>query len=888
MAQRKPSTAATSSAPTPMMAQFLSLKEAHADYLLFYRMGDFYELFFDDAKKAAATLDITLTKRGQHAGEDVPMCGVPVHAADSYLARLIRAGHKVAICEQMEDPAEAKKRGSKSVVKRDVVRLVTPGTLTEEALLDARQSNILASLGAVHGALSLAWMDMSVGSVFIMRTDRQRLAADLSRIAPSEVLSHSVETEEFCAQLEVNHTPRAARGLNSRTAQQRILEAYGIQTLDGFGQFETAECLGLGVLIDYVLDTQKGGLPPLRAPQREDFAAHMLIDPATRRSLELTQTQSGARQGSVLATLDKTFTGAGGRLLSSWLSAPSCVLETIHQRQDMVSLFFDTPDLRCDIRKILRAAPDIERALTRLSLGRGGPRDLRAIMAAIMAAASITQRFKDALSSVLDEPALLQSLIAALRGHADLADMLGNALVEEPPLITRDGGYIASGFDAALDEHRSLRDEGRRHILALEAQYKSDTGLQSLKIKHNGVLGYHIDVPAKAADALMTAPLNETFIHRQTMANAVRFSSQALAELASKISRAGAEALERELTLFEDLRQAVLGRAAALQACAQALATFDVFTSLAELADMQRYTRPTVDDSLAFDVTGGRHPVVEAALAETTTPFIANECALGPGQRLWLLTGPNMAGKSTFLRQNALITLLAQIGSFVPADKAHIGLVDKLFSRVGASDDLARGRSTFMVEMVETAAILNQAGPRSFVILDEIGRGTATYDGLSIAWATAEHLAAVSGSRGLFATHYHEMTALTAQYEDIAAFSMQVREWKGDLVFLHEVAAGAADRSYGVQVAKLAGMPLPVVERARDILARLEEQARSGQAGPSASPQALLSDLPLFTAAPPPAPPQDSALEMAMKDIEPDALSPREALEALYRLKDLS
>jgi DNA mismatch repair protein MutS len=881
-----PAAQTAKNAPTPMMAQFLQIKEEHPGYLLFYRMGDFYELFFEDAKQAAATLDITLTKRGQHDAKDIPMCGVPVHSADSYLARLIKAGHKVAICEQMEDPAEAKKRGSKSVVKRGVVRLVTPGTLTEDNLLQARQANILASLADMHGEMTLSWLDMSIGTVSLLRTTPDRLAADISRIAPSEVLSHNDASQTALVHCDIAPTSRAGRALNSRSAERLLEEVYQVQTLESFGALSKSDCMSLGVLMDYIRDTQKGALPPLSAPQREDTAAHMLIDPATRRSLELAQTQSGSRQGSLLGVIDQSVTGAGGRLLSAWLSAPSCDLATIHARQDMVALFYDLPNLRADIRKALRAAPDMERALTRLSLGRGGPRDLNAVASSLTAATQVLALIEAAMTTQLARPALLDQVAKALQGHDDLGSELRAAVMSEPPLLTRDGNFIQSSFNGELAQYRSLRDEGRQHILQLEARYKDETGLSALKIKHNGVLGYHIDVPARAADPLMGPPFNETFIHRQTLANAVRFSTQELADLAGRISRAGAQALECELALFETLRQHVLSRARSLQGCAQALAMLDVFAGLAELADTARYTRPRVDGSLAFDIEGGRHPVVEAALDAEKGQFIANDCALTPQQRLWLLTGPNMAGKSTFLRQNALIAVLAQMGSFVPATRAHIGLVDKLFSRVGAADDLARGRSTFMVEMVETAAILNQAGPQSFVILDEIGRGTATYDGLSIAWATAEHLATACQARGLFATHYHEMTALTQQYESIAAFSMKVREWKGDLVFLHEVAPGAADRSYGVQVAKLAGMPAAVVARAKDILSRLEAQARSSGGGPAASPENALNDLPLFTQAPAPTPQQDP-LKDALTDLEPDSLSPREALEALYTLKTL-
>ncbi|MEO0412190.1 MAG: DNA mismatch repair protein MutS [Pseudomonadota bacterium] len=875
------------SGPTPMMAQYLGIKKGHHDCLLFYRMGDFYELFFDDAVAASAALDITLTKRGQHDGKDIPMCGVPVHSADSYLARLIKAGFKVAICEQTEDPAEAKKRGAKSVVNRDVVRLVTPGTLSEDTLLSARKANRLAAIAEVRGALALAWMDMSIGDVHYMGTSQDQLSADLARLEAAEILTLSPDQADQLSDGDSVVSNRSHRALSSSQAHKVLQEAYGVSTLAGFGDLPREVTLALGVLIDYVADTQKDARPPLAAPRREDAAAHMRIDPATRRSLELTQTQSGQRSGSVLATIDETVTGAGARLLGDWLAAPSCDVAAIAARQDMVAWLLDAVDVRANIRKALKACPDMERALGRLSLGRGGPRDMSAIGAALAAARTISDVMESAAGGLVSLPALAAELEVGLRGHAALEDRLEEALVPDPPLLMRDGGFIDSGYDESLAHLRSLSREGRRHILSLEADYKALTDISALKIKHNNVLGYHLDVPARYADPLMTAPHNATFIHRQTLASAVRFSTEALADLAGRITRAADEALSRELGLFEELRTYVLSHSEHLRACAAALAHVDCFAALAHLASEQRYTRPKVDDTTAFAIEGGRHPVVEAALQADNKPFIANDCALSESQRLWLLTGPNMAGKSTFLRQNALIALLAQTGSYVPARRAHIGIVDQLFSRVGASDDLARGRSTFMVEMVETAAILNQAGPRSFVILDEIGRGTATYDGLSIAWATAEHLTKVSQSRALFATHYHELTALTQQYDAVAAFSMKAREWEGDLIFLHEVAAGAADRSYGVQVAKLAGMPKPVVERARDILARLEDGA-GGAGAPKAAAGAVLDDLPLFTQAPaPPQPSAPPALYVALEQLDPDALSPREALDALYALKAL-
>ncbi|MEM7568600.1 MAG: DNA mismatch repair protein MutS [Pseudomonadota bacterium] len=881
--------AAKPAGPTPMMAQYLGIKDQHRDCLLFYRMGDFYELFFSDAVDASAALDITLTKRGQHEGQDIPMCGVPVHSADSYLARLIKAGFKVAICEQVEDPSEAKKRGAKSVVKRDVVRLVTPGTLSEETLLSARKANILAAVAEVRGALALAWMDMSVGDVSYMASSEAALPAHLAQIDAAEILTLSPDIAD---QLRASGQPvseRSHRALSSVQAHKILQEAYGVSTLAGFGDLPREVTLALGVLLDYVTETQKEARPPLAAPQRADKQPNMRIDPATRRSLEITQTQSGERSGSLLATIDKTATGAGARLLASWVSAPSCDVGVIRARQDMVAWLLEQEDLRSQLRTTLKACPDMQRALGRLSLGRGGPRDMAGIGKGLACARAISGAIEKTHSALSSLPEMAEGVIKALQGHGALEECLTAALQEDLPLQARDGGFIDSAYDDALAQFRSLRSEGRRHILSLEAEYKELTSITALKIKHNNVLGYHLDIPARYADPLMTAPLNATFIHRQTLANAVRFSTEALADLAGRITRAADDALGRELALFEELRQEILAQSEPVRACAAALAQLDVFAAFAELAHTQRYVRPKVDDTTAFAVEGGRHPVVEAALETEQKAFIPNDCALDEAARLWLLTGPNMAGKSTFLRQNALIALLAQTGCYVPAKAAHIGLVDQLFSRVGASDDLARGRSTFMVEMVETAAILNQASARSFVILDEIGRGTATYDGLSIAWATAEHITVTAKARALFATHYHELNALTRQHEAVAAYSMKAREWEGDLIFLHEVAPGAADRSYGVQVAKLAGMPPKVVGRAREILALLEDSAQgAGASGPKGARAGIFDDLPLFTHSPPQPPTQEtSTLEAALAEVDPDSLSPRQALDALYRLKAL-
>nr|WP_049766723.1 DNA mismatch repair protein MutS [Rhodospirillum centenum] len=879
-----------------MMAQYLEIKRQHADCLLFYRMGDFYELFFDDAVQAAAALDIALTKRGQHLGEDIAMCGVPVHSHEQYLSRLIRAGFRVAICEQTEDPAEAKKRGSKSVVRREVIRVVTPGTITEDGLLDSRANNYLAALAEAGGEVGLAWLDLSTGELTVQPVERAGLGAALARLAPGEVLlperlSQAPELFELWAEWKQRLTVQPTPRFDSENGRQRLLALYGVGTLDAFGAFGRAEVAAAGALVDYVELTQKGRLPRLDRPRRLGAGQVMEIDPATRRNLELTRTLAGERKGSLLAAIDRTVSGAGARLLAAWLGAPLTVPAEIERRLDMVAFFAGEEFLRAGLRGLLRQTPDVERSLSRLTLGRGSPRDLAAVREALGAAAELRGRLL--AGGLTPLPAGLAEAAAGLDGpgHAPLARRLAEALGPELPLLARDGGFIARGYSATLDELVGLRDDSRRHIAGLQARYAERTGIASLKIRHNNVLGYYIETTPTHADKLMQGANRETFIHRQTLANAVRFTTVELSELERKVSEAGERALALELELFEELVRAVAAEADAIATTARALATLDVAAALAELAAARGWCRPVVDGSLEFRIEGGRHPVVEQALEEQAAgPFVANDCDLSPERRLWLLTGPNMAGKSTFLRQNALIAVLAQTGSFVPARSARIGVVDKLFSRVGAADDLARGRSTFMVEMVETAAILNQATPRSLVILDEIGRGTATFDGLSIAWACVEHLHEVRRSRGIFATHYHELTLLASKLPALSCHTMRIKEWQGDVVFLHEVAPGAADRSYGIHVARLAGLPDAVVARAGQVLELLEKGEQGGAVA------RLADDLPLFAApvrrAPDPAPaaappPAPSAVETALRTLNPDELTPRQALEELYRLRGL-
>lgn len=871
---------------TPMMEQYLAIKEAHPGSLLFYRMGDFYELFFDDAEIASKALDIALTKRGKHEGDDIPMCGVPVHAADNYLQKLIRKGHRVAVAEQTESPAEAKKRGYKAVVAREVVRLVTPGTITEDSLLDARSHNFLLALARAGKDYAMAWLDISTGEFFTVGTELDDLPTQIARLQPGEILvSDKWLDEENFSELMNDWgkalTPLPSVRFDSQNGEKRLKVLFDVATLDAFGAFNRAELAAAGALVDYVELTQKGKFPLIKAPVKLAASDVMSIDAATRRNLELTRTMTGEKSGSLLATIDRTVTGGGGRRLAADLSSPLTDPAKITERLDMVSFFTSDHGRRERLREILRRCPDTERALSRLTLGRGGPRDLAVIRDGLAETANIRECM--ATSGLDSLPAGLTEASERLGYHAEIVELLRAALSPDVPLLARDGGFIARGFRADLDEFRTLRDESRRHIANLQAAYAKEVDVPSLKIKHNNVLGYFIEITPRFADKM-----TEHFIHRQTMANAVRYSTVELGELEDKISRAADRALAMEISLFDELVEKVKKAGPAILAAAEAIARIDVAASNAELATEQSYCRPVVDNSLCFDIAGGRHSVVEAALkASAEADFVANDCCLNEAQRLWLLTGPNMAGKSTFLRQNALITILAQMGAFVPANAAHIGIVDRLFSRVGAADDLARGRSTFMVEMVETASILNQAGPRALVILDEIGRGTATYDGLSIAWATVENLHDINQCRALFATHYHELTALAAKLDALQNHSMRVREWKGDVIFLHEVGDGSADRSYGIQVAKLAGLPKTVIKRAEAVLAALEEKDQGSAA------TRLANDLPLFSTVIAETAAQEktktpSKLEERVKTINVDDLSPREALNLLYELKKLS
>ncbi|MBM3468458.1 MAG: DNA mismatch repair protein MutS [Alphaproteobacteria bacterium] len=859
---------------SPVMTQYWEVKQQYPDCLLFFRMGDFYELFFEDALIAAKALDIVLTKRGKQEGEEIPMCGVPVHTYETYLARLIQKGFKVAVCEQMEDPQAAKKRGAKGPLHRDVVRVVTAGTLTEEGLLEARQNNFLLALSPlIKNVIGVSAIDLSTGVFLIEETTADGLSSLLARFNPAEIvlpdrlLEDPFFYETFGAwRKKLSPLPHAR--FDEENNRRRLQQVYQIQTLDAFGSFTAPEICAAGALIDYIHITQKSALKMIERPRKMGGQGLLAIDASTRRSLEMEVTLGGRREGSLLSKIDETMTAAGGRLLSLRLSAPLTNPAAITQRQDMVAFFVDSPNAREHVRHALKSCPDMERALSRIHVGRASPRDLASLRDGLTQASVI-----QALLTKESLPEALRHECARLVCHDTLIDLLTRALGENLPPYTKEGGFIATGYHEELDTIRTLRDNSFSLTQKLQAEYSAKTGISTLKIRHNNVIGYHIDIGPSHA-----LKMGEEFIHRQTLGSSIRYTTSALSDLERKIEAAAHQALVLELQLFTELVGEIQKCAAEILQSCRTLASIDVAAGLAELAVRENYVRPLVDNSLIFDVRKGRHPVVERALRDQNeTPFVANGCRMVDQTKLILMTGPNMAGKSTYLRQNAVIILLAQLGSFVPAAFAHIGVVDRIFSRVGAADDLAAGRSTFMVEMVETAAILHQATERSFVILDEIGRGTATFDGLSIAWAVVESLCKVNKCRALFATHYHELTQLSQTLPMIVCATMKIKEWKGDVVFLHEVIPGCADKSYGIHVAALAGLPPQAIERAEQILHTLENQGKEMPVIPERS--SFLSDSDVSKA--------PSPLEGILHNLNLDDLSPRQAWEELYKLKEM-
>ncbi|MDP1724775.1 MAG: DNA mismatch repair protein MutS [Alphaproteobacteria bacterium] len=863
---------------TPLMTQFFEIKEKYEGYLLFFRLGDFYELFFDDAVIAANELNIALTKRGKHQEVEIPMCGVPVHAHEAYLQKLIKAGHRVAICEQMEDPAEAKKRGAKSIVRRDVVRLITPGTLVEEDLLNARDHNYLLSFVEYKGRVGLSWVDISSGNLSTTNIPFDQAENYLMRLDPKEMLVSEKQIQnpdlfEFLRVFKPILSPQPPRRFDQSYAEKRLLSFYQVQAIDSFGQFSNLEIIALGSLIDYLDLTQKGNLPRLSKPRQIKPETYLDIDPSTRLNLELLKSLNGTKKGSLLETLDETQTSQGARLLAGFISNPLRTPAHINARLDCVSYFVAETATRTSLREKLNNIADFERSLSRIVLNRFKPRDLGALKDALHHAMHI----RDVLAT-LEKPDLLQKISQNLSNHDILLGLLDTTLAHELPIHLKDGGLIQKGYDASLDECRLIRDESARLIANLQADYIKQTNVNTLKIKHNNILGYFVEVTALQSDKLA----NAQFFHRQSLANVVRFSTKELSELEVKISKAGEQALGIEFEIIQMLVGKIQEEADIIANTSQSIALLDVLLNFAYLAQSRHWVKPIIDDSRMLDIKKGRHPIVEKALiAQKADPFVPNDCVLSPDEYIWLITGPNMAGKSTFLRQNALIVILAQMGCFVPASFAHIGIVDRLSSRIGASDDLARGRSTFMVEMVETAAILNQATPHSLVILDEVGRGTSTFDGLSIAWSSLEYLHNVNKCRTLFATHYHELTQLSETLPALGCYTVNVKDWEDTIIFLHEVIKGSADRSYGIHVAQLAGLPKQAIDRAQQILALLEgkEKLKEGD---------HMIDLPLFkeklSLAKENVIPEQSVVDTILNNIVLDELTPIKAFDILVNL----
>lgn len=855
-------------AKTPVMIQYQTLKAQHPDCLLFFRLGDFYELFFDDAVTAARELDIVLTKRGKNSTEEIPMCGVPFHAYESYLVRLIQKGYKVAICEQMETPQEAKKRGAKGPLQRDVVRVVTAGTLTEDTMLQARHNNFLVAISPLHKKqeVGFAAIDISTGTFLVERVAVEQISAVLGRYQPAEIiipdrLLQEPQLFETFSAFKRQLTPLPMARFDVENSHQRLKDAYQVHSLDAFGQFSETQLRAAGVLLDYIHLTQKSALKLLARPQVLKDDCILQIDAATRRSLELHST--GKNQESLCQAIDHTITAGGGRLLALQLAQPLTHVPSIHHRLDAVAFFVQHVDMRRKLREQLRQYPDVERCLSRLSVNRGGPRDLAALRDGLQIAMSLQQLL------TLNLPEFLQETVKNIGYFAPFIDKLHRALLSHDlPMHVREGGFIAEGFLPDLDTYRYLQKNSQESLQKLQAEYIGMTGIPSLKIKHNNIIGHYIEV-----NPTHTSKVPESFIHRQTLASCVRYSTSALIELERKIQAADQQALALEIGAFQNLVEDVLQQAADILTASHAVAQLDVWAGLAELAHRQGYTRPHIEDSQEMMIEGGFHPVVSAKLSENNETFVRNPCQFPQGTIVQLITGPNMAGKSTYLRQNALIVILAQMGSFVPARSARLGIVDRLFSRVGASDDLAAGHSTFMVEMIETATILHQATQRSFVILDEIGRGTATYDGLAIAWAVVEALIQKNQCRTLFATHYHELTNLAKEHPELVCKTMRIQEWEDKLVFLHEVIDGTADKSYGIHVAALAGLPEPVIARAQQLLIALEDKQHD---------VSQLATLP-----PPPVLPQAAHPALDFLDaLDVDNLSPREALHILYDLKN--
>ena len=853
--------AASTPQHTPLMQQYLRIKSDYPDILLFFRMGDFYELFYDDARRAAKLLDITLTTRGQSAGQPIPMAGVPYHAVDGYLARLIKKGESIAICEQVGDPD-----ASKGPVDRKVVRIVTPGTVTEEALLDDRQDRLLAAIAPTGKNFGLAWLDVAGGRLrFSEPASPQELSAELERLRPAEILfpeDHNLPLSGLLAALR----PSPPWHFDIESGERELCRQLGVQDLSGFGVERRGPGLGAaGALLTYARDMLSGDLSHLTGVRAVSAAEHLVLDAATRRHLEIDFHPDGRHEHTLVGLMDTAATPMGSRKLKRWITHPLRSRERLQDRHAAIATLLDQ-HAHPNLADQLSGIGDLERVLTRIALKTARPRDLATLREGL----GRLPELSEALDRFTDP--MLSALTDTLAPCPDLHELLTRAIIEQPPMVIRDGGVIADGFDAELDELRNLSQNAGDFLTRYEEQEKARTGIANLKVGYNRVHGYYIEISKLHADKVPTE-----YSRRQTLKNAERYITEELKGFEDKVLSARERALAREKALYEQLVEDLADQHRRLSGLASGIATLDVLVAFTERAETLRLAKPRLDDEPGLDIRDGRHPVVEQVQDEA---FVPNDCRLEPARRMLVITGPNMGGKSTYMRQAALIVILAHAGSFVPADSARIGPIDRIFSRIGAGDDLTRGRSTFMVEMVETANILHNASEHSLVLMDEIGRGTSTFDGLALAWAVATELALNIRALTLFATHYFELTRLAEDHDGIANVHLDAREHGDRIVFLHSVREGPASQSYGIQVARLAGVPKPVIAQARRHLNRLENEAASAQ-----SPQ-----MGLFSAAPQNnnSDPEPDPLRDLIEDIDPDDLSPREALDWLYRIKKAS
>ncbi|MDA7545379.1 DNA mismatch repair protein MutS [Alphaproteobacteria bacterium] len=861
---------------TPMMEQYLTIKNKHKDALLFYRMGDFYELFFEDAIAASKALDITLTKRGKTNGMDIPMCGVPFHSADNYLPKLIKKGFNVAVCEQTETIEEAKSNLKKGPLKREVVRIISPGTLTEDNLLDRNANNFLGAISDVNGSISISWVDVSTGcfkSRNLQKENNQKqlltnllLRMNFSEILVSDAMELNIISEEWHSIIK----KQSSSLFHYSSCLQQICSYFSIISLEGIGKFSDGEVIAAGVLLSYLKLTQCGKLPILSMIQNESENNFLEIDYFTQKSLEILSNLSGETNGSLIISLDETKTAGGARLLKQRITEPFYKVVEIEKRYNLINWFLNNDIDIFKLQNNLENTPDIERSLSRISLLRGSPKDLSILCDGLLNVKQIYETiisFKDRLN----QSSLLNNILNQISVDYSLFENIKNSLKKDLPLSTKEGGFIRDGYDENLDKLRNFRNNELEEITKLQNKYSDLTNVNSLKIKYNRMLGYHIEVRAVHDKSLRD---KDIFIHRQTTAQTSRFTTIELNEAENQLINSYEKSISIEMDIFKNFTNQIINEGKKILDIASAISELDIGIMVVKQSKDRGYVCPKILENKTLEIIEGRHPVVETQMKLSENSFISNDCILNKDDFLWLITGPNMAGKSTYLRQNALIVIMAQAGLFVPAKEANIGVCDKIFSRVGASDDLAKGQSTFMIEMIETSLILNTASEKSLVILDEIGRGTATFDGLAIAWSVLDYLHNKIKPRTLFATHYHELTSLKEDLNHLSCHKMSIKEWNNSIIFMHKIIEGEADKSYGIHVAQLAGLPFEVIKKATQLLSKLENNKDNSHLKKSDNLDDNYSNIN-----------ENQIFFKEFDNINVDDISPREALDILYKLK---